>query len=167
MKVPLLGAVLVIIAAAGLACGDDGSNVATTTSIASRPAAASSPSAGASPAATGPSVTGTSAASQGSSSSPQLSVAEGIAITSVTSPVALGGMATLTAQTSAGASCSIVYKHPSGKVSTAPGLTPQTAGSDGTVSWTWLISAGTRPAGTGTATVTCNGASAQTSLVIQ
>jgi hypothetical protein len=131
-----------------VACGGDSSNSATPT-----PATASvSPATPQASASSGPA---------GSSATASAASGPGVRITSITSPVALGGMATLTAQTSPGASCSIVYIHPSGKTSTARELTPKSAASDGKVAWTWLISTGTSPVGDGTVTVTCDGFSAQ------
>ncbi len=97
---------------------------------------------------------------------PARSAAGSVTITSLTSPVSLGGTATLTAQTSPGAVCSIVYKHPSGKTSTVMGLDPKAAGSDGAVSWTWQIVTGTKPVGNGSVTVTCDDASVQATIVI-
>jgi endonuclease YncB( thermonuclease family) len=89
-----------------------------------------------------------------------------VQIVSVTSPVAPGGTATLTAQAWPGASCSISYVTPAGNPSTAQGLTPKTAGSDGFISWTWVIGSRTRP-GTGQVTVTCDGVSASTAIEIR
>ncbi|MEO8458823.1 MAG: hypothetical protein ABI559_13555 [Chloroflexota bacterium] len=88
-------------------------------------------------------------------------------ITSLTSPVSTGQNATVAVKTSPGASCSIVYTHPSGKTSTATGLDPKTAGADGTVSWTWLIATTTKPLGNGKVLVTCGGKSAQSTIVIK
>jgi micrococcal nuclease len=89
-----------------------------------------------------------------------------VQIVSVTSPVAPGGTATLTARAWPGALCSIRYVTPSGNVSTAQGLIPKTAGSDGSISWTWVIGSRTRP-GTGEVTVTCDGVSASTAIEIR
>jgi len=76
-----------------------------------------------------------------------------------------GGRASVVAQTTPGASCSISYRTPAGTPSTAQGLTPKTADGNGLVSWTWEIGPSTRP-GTGTVVVTCNGASARSSIQI-
>jgi len=89
-----------------------------------------------------------------------------VAIVSVTSPVGQNQNATVVAQTSPGASCSITYVVPSGNVSEASGLGPATANASGSVQWTWKIGGSTAP-GTGTITVRCAGASAQTSIIIQ
>jgi hypothetical protein len=97
---------------------------------------------------------------------PGRSAAGSVTITSLASPVSLGGLATLSAQTSPGALCSIVYRHPSGKISTIMGLDPKAAGSDGAVSWTWQISTGTKPVGNGLVTVTCDDASVEATIVI-
>ena len=111
---------------------------------------------------TSPTPPGTSA-SAGASSSPSPAVS----ILSVNSPVHLGETVTLTARSTPGVTCSIQYVHPSGKASTEPQLIPKAVGIDGTVSWSWPISPGTRPLGTGTVSVTCNGASTQTQILIQ
>jgi hypothetical protein len=76
-----------------------------------------------------------------------------------------GGRASVVAQTTPGASCSISYRTPAGTSSTAQGLTPKTADGNGMVSWSWEIGPSTRP-GTGTVVVTCNGASARSSIQI-
>jgi hypothetical protein len=76
-----------------------------------------------------------------------------------------GGVASVTVQTSGGASCSIVYVTPAGTTSSAQGLVPKTAGPDGIVSWTWNIGSRTKP-GIGTVTVTCGAASASTPITI-
>ncbi len=76
-----------------------------------------------------------------------------------------GGRASVVAQTTPGASCSISYRTPAGTSSTAQGLTPKTADGNGAVSWTWEIGPSTRP-GTGAVVVTCNGASARSSIQI-
>lgn len=71
----------------------------------------------------------------------------------------------VSAKTSPGAVCSAQAQLPSGRISTASGLQAEhTAGSDGSVSWTYGTSSSTTP-GTGTHTVTCtlNGATASAS----
>ena len=88
-------------------------------------------------------------------------------IVSLTSPVSAGQTANIKVQTSPGASCSIVYTHPSGKASTAAGLDPTTADANGTVTWTWLISKQTQPLGNGKVLVTCSGKSAEATIAIQ
>jgi len=96
-----------------------------------------------------------SAASSGTSKP-----ATSLRITSISpNPVNPGQNITLTAQTSAGASCSITVTYASGTVSQAQGLDPHTASSSGRVSWTWKV--GTRTgAGTATARVECGNKSA-------
>ena len=64
-----------------------------------------------------------------------------------------GNPATLQIQTTPGAHCSIEVVLPSGAVSEAGGLTPQTADVSGTVIWSWLVGGRTGP-GTGTIRVT-------------
>ena len=108
----------------------------------------------------------TTAAPRASVPAPGRSAPGSVTITSLTSPVSLGGFATLTAQTSSGALCSITYKHPSGKISTIMGLDPKAAASDGGVSWTWQISTGTKPVGNGLVTVTCDDVSVEATIVI-
>ena len=130
----------------------DGSATLSANPVASSPVPAHSAAATAAPKATVP--------------TPGPSAAGSMIITSLTSPVSLGGFATLTAQTSPGALCSIVYKHPSGKISTVMGLDPKAAGSDGAVSWTWQIVTGTKPVGNGLVTVTCDDVSAEATIVI-
>ena len=88
-------------------------------------------------------------------------------VVSLTSPVSAGQNADIKVQTSPGASCSIVYTHPSGKTSTATGLDPKTADADGTVTWTWLISKQTQPLGNGKVLVTCGGKSAEAIIAVQ
>ncbi len=77
----------------------------------------------------------------------------------------LGATASATMHTAPGTSCTIIYLHPAGKVSTAKGLGPKTAGTDGVVGWTWLISKGTG-VGTGSVTVTCGAERASSPIVI-
>jgi hypothetical protein len=70
-------------------------------------------------------------------------------------PAVPGSAATISIETSAGATCSVKVTWPSGTVSAAAGLKPTpTADEDGVVSWTWNVSESTK-AGTGTASVTC------------
>jgi micrococcal nuclease len=75
-------------------------------------------------------------------------------ITSVTSPVAHGKKATLQATTTAGASCAITVTYTTGP-SHASGLRMQTADSSGSVQWTWVVGARTKP-GTFPIKVTCD-----------
>jgi hypothetical protein len=108
----------------------------------------------------GPSATGTPLAS--------LAGALGVQITSLTSPVAAGADATLTASTAPGASCSIVVEYKSGP-SSASGLGPATADAVGDVSWTWRVGSRTT-AGTWPITVTCaaggQSAAARTTITV-
>lgn len=62
----------------------------------------------------------------------------------VTSPVGAGAYATCTAKTAPGAICSITVYYKSGP-STAQGLYTKTAGSAGSVSWTWKVGTNTTP----------------------
>jgi hypothetical protein len=77
----------------------------------------------------------------------------GVRVTALTSPVAPGATATLTAHTAGGASCTIVVEYRSGP-SSASGLGPATADAGGDVSWTWRVGSRTT-AGTWPITVTC------------
>jgi hypothetical protein len=90
--------------------------------------------------------------------------ASGVQITSITSAPP-GGRASATVQTAPGASCSISYRTPAGTSSTAQGLATRSADANGMVSWSWSIGPTTRP-GTGTVTVTCNGASTSSPIQI-
>jgi len=67
-----------------------------------------------------------------------------IEILSVTSPVNSGANATLSAKTEPQAQCSIAVVYKSGP-STAEGLEDKTADTQGNVSWTWRVGAGTSP----------------------
>ena len=77
----------------------------------------------------------------------------------------LGLSASATMHIAPGSSCSIIYLHPAGKVSTAKGLGPKTAGTNGVVEWTWLINRGTA-VGTGSVTVTCGAERASAPITI-
>jgi len=68
----------------------------------------------------------------------------GLEILSLTSPIRRGAMATLTAKTYPGAACKITVYHKSG-ASTAQGLIPKKADSNGNVSWTWKVGNRTTP----------------------
>jgi hypothetical protein len=157
----VIAATLVVTFAAALAgCGGGGT---TTPTPSVKPSAARSGSPiVASTATSSPTPPGASASPAGSPGPSPV-----VSILSVNSPVHLGETVTLTAQAAPGVTCSIEYVHPSGKTSTEPQLIPKAVGSDGTVSWSWPISPGTKPLGTGTVSVTCPGASAQTQILIQ
>ncbi len=110
----------------------------------------------------------TTAATPSATSSPTATAttaAAGTTITSLTSPIKRGNMASLTAHTSPGAYCSITYITPSGTTSTAAGLFAQYADGAGNVTWTWLISGNTNP-GTGSVTVYCGSQVATASITI-
>jgi micrococcal nuclease len=64
-------------------------------------------------------------------------------IVSLSSPIAKGANATLTAKTLPGASCTIAVYYKS--KSSAAGLTPKAADGNGDVSWTWKVGASTTP----------------------
>jgi hypothetical protein len=92
-----------------------------------------------------------------------------VRITSLTSPVSQGAIATLVARTKAGDSCTIVVEYKSGP-SKAAGLGPETASGSGSVSWIWKVGSRTT-LGSWPVTVTCSAggksASAQKSLVVR
>ncbi len=73
--------------------------------------------------------------------------------------------ASATVQASPGASCSIRYTTPSGTVSGAAGLESKVADGNGIASWTWKIGGNTNP-GTGSVSVTCNGVTVTSSIII-
>jgi len=85
-------------------------------------------------------------------------------IISVTSPVNPGANATLAAVTSPGVSCSITVYYKSGP-STAAGLEPKTADSNGNVTWTWKVGTNTTP-GSWRIVVTANSGSQSVSETI-
>ncbi len=99
------------------------------------------------------------------SPTPTATPGPGTTITSITSPIHRGSMASLTAHTSPGAYCTITYSTPSGATSSATGLVPMYVGSSGYVSWSWLIASSTT-AGTGQVTVTCGIQSTAISITI-
>lgn len=74
-----------------------------------------------------------------------------------------GGMASVTVQTTPGASCSIRYATPLGTVSTTEGLTAKVADAAGRVTWSWAIGA-RASVGFGTVTVTCGAFSASSPI---
>ncbi len=86
-------------------------------------------------------------------------------ILSVTSPVSKGANATLTAQTSPNASCTITVYYKSG-ASSAAGLVPKAADASGRVFWTWKVGSRTT-SGTWRIAVTCNGVTKETTHTVQ
>jgi hypothetical protein len=153
------GAIVLAATLVVAACGGGGSS-APTTNVTSTVSSSASPHS--STAATN--APSSAVSSPASSSSPN---AGQVSIVSLTTPVGLGATATLTASAIRGLTCTIVYIHPSGKTSVAAELIPKVVGSDGLVSWSWLISPGTAPVGIGKVTVTCNGVSAEAPIAIQ
>jgi hypothetical protein len=79
--------------------------------------------------------------------------AEGVSVETLTSPVAAGSNASLSASTDAGSNCNIVVSY-NGVISTDSGLAPKNSDAYGTVSWTWTV-ASTVPVGTWPIKVTC------------
>lgn len=92
-------------------------------------------------------------------------VSSGLEIVSVTSPVAKGAIASLTAKSAPNASCSITVYYKSG-ASEAQGLDPKTADSNGMVSWSWKVGARTTP-GIWRIVVTCNQVTQETTFTVQ
>ena len=89
-------------------------------------------------------------------------------IVSVSSPVRPGARATLTAQTTPGAQCSIAVQYKSGP-SSASGLEPKTADASGNISWTWTVGSTTTPGTwpiTATARLGGNSLTRETSFVV-
>jgi hypothetical protein len=84
----------------------------------------------------------------------------------LTSPVQVGGNATVKIQTVAGASCFLSYTTPAGTDSQATGLGATTAGANGVCSWTWNIGPKTKR-GKGSLAITANGTTQYLSIVIQ
>ena len=85
--------------------------------------------------------------SNAASSSPTAPASTGnlsVTVLSVTSPASGGSTATLTAETTPGASCTITVRYKSGP-STAAGLGPKTAAANGQIAWSWRVGANTTP----------------------
>ena len=76
-----------------------------------------------------------------------------VKLVSLSSPVSPGNPASITIKTVASAQCRITVQYLSG-LSKAKGLIPQTADSQGQVTWTWLVGSRTTP-GTWPIIVTC------------
>ena len=91
-----------------------------------------------------------------------------LAFVDVSSPVAHGNSAHATVQTVADALCTITVTYKSGP-SKAQGLGPQTAGSSGVITWSWIVGTRTTP-GSWPIDVTCSvgaqRASAGTTFVV-
>lgn len=66
----------------------------------------------------------------------------------------LGGTASVTIQTAAGTTCSMVLVLPNGTPTNVPGIDPQEAGPDGRITWTWTLDP-SYPTGSAQAQVTC------------
>ncbi len=67
-----------------------------------------------------------------------------LSLLDLTSPASRGSMASLEVKTTPGAYCTITVYYKSGP-SKASGLGPQTAGSSGTVEWSWRVGTNTTP----------------------
>jgi hypothetical protein len=80
-----------------------------------------------------------------------------VRITSLTTPISRGAIASLQASTRAGADCTITVQYKSGP-SKAAGLGPQTAGPSGALLWSWKIGTNTT-FGRWPVTVRCSAAS--------
>lgn len=99
--------------------------------------------------------------SQPASPSPKTEVK----IVSLTSPIRHGSNATAVAQSSPSANCNIDVIYKSGS-STAQGLYPKKADSQGRVAWTWMVGTRTTP-GSWPVIITCDGVTARAALVVQ
>ena len=92
-----------------------------------------------------------------------------VKLVSLSSPVSPGNPASITIKTVASARCQITVQYLSGP-SKAKGLIPQTADSEGQVTWTWLVGSRTTP-GTWPIIVTCLSSKSQgrlqTSFMVQ
>lgn len=86
-------------------------------------------------------------------------------IISVTTPVKPGGKATLIAETTQGATCTITVYYKSGP-SSASGLGSKQADSSGRVSWTWTVGTNTTP-GTYRIVVAVGGINTETTFTVQ
>jgi hypothetical protein len=86
-------------------------------------------------------------------------------LVSLTSPVQRGAKARIAVRTAAGASCSIKVYYKSGP-STAKGLGPITAGTDGICAWSWTVGTNTTP-GTWRIVVTTGDTTREYSFVVQ
>ena len=88
-----------------------------------------------------------------------------VTITKQPGTVARKETATVGAKTAPGASCEITVQYKSGP-SSAAGLEPKKAGTDGAVTWSWKIGDSTAQ-GTWPVTVTCGGGTAETSVTVK
>lgn len=90
----------------------------------------------------------------------------GFEVIKLTSTVHAGDEASVTIRTAAGTLCELAYETPAGTESKSDDLKAKVAGNDGLCSWTWKIAAQTKP-GTGTLTITANGATESYAIVIK
>ena len=72
---------------------------------------------------------------------------------SISTPVEVGSLATVSIKTTPGENCTLAYETPKRSLSTAEGLGTTTADGNGICSWQWHIGSNTSP-GTGTLTIT-------------
>jgi hypothetical protein len=84
---------------------------------------------------------------------PGLNAQEGVAVETLTSPVARGTEASINAETNAGSTCSIEVSY-NGVRNTSTDLAPKVANSYGNVNWNWTIG-GTAPVGNWPIKVMC------------
>jgi putative peptide zinc metalloprotease protein len=96
---------------------------------------------------------------------PARAAEDALVMSSVTSPVPRGGTATVTARAMPGATCSIAYRTPSGRISRSAALVQREADAHGEVAWSWSINGGTS-AGMATVMVSSGGRSVSTEVVI-
>ena len=84
---------------------------------------------------------------------PSPNAREGVAVELVTTPVRAGSQASVAVRTNPTSTCTITATY-NGMVSHDTGLTPQTADSFGSASWTWTVDTAA-PVGTWPVDITC------------
>lgn len=89
-----------------------------------------------------------------------------IKIVKLTSPVKRNAKAKLVIQTAPGAKCHLIYRTPSGTVSTAKGLGAKVADKKGLCTWNWKIGSTTKP-GNGQLIITANNLTLRKPIVIK
>ena len=78
----------------------------------------------------------------------------GVAISTLSTPIASGSNASVSIRTKQAAACTITFTYANKEKSTDSGLMPKTADEYGVVSWSWSIEQN-RPAGTYSLEITC------------
>jgi len=100
------------------------------------------------------------------SQTPKPSTVSEFEVIEISNEVSVGDIAGATIKTQPGASCNLVYVVPSGRISTAGGVGPQTADEEGNCDWSWKIGTTTKP-GTGSIRITGNGVTKSFSIIIK